>query len=804
MSEITTYQTVSLVKGTISIETSHAEGNIASFTTPVSNEPLTACSADINAEQDLNGYTSPWIHDDNEQTPYLFRSSDTVAEVGNSIFDKVVGGTLAVNQLLEPLERNSANGITEVFDPESGVITLSGTATGTWVSLKNIDPIPIGHVAICVTSIIANPNNLGFKVDMFNGVFAPVSGTGSNLIRIGRILQNSRTSYTVGINGFNSGDVTDGTKLYANVIDLTQFFCGSTIADYVYNLEQSTAGSGVAWLKQYYPSIFNSYQPYNAGTLESVEASEHVMTGFNQFDVNGAEIVAGNWVGNLQNKNAHTNGYIGVMPNAEYYFREDSAVSGLYIRAYDIEKNDLGEFVAKYGNNTKGFSFTTPQDAYYIRAMWYNTDGLTTESVKNDNVCINISSSRNGEYEPYTQISYPLDSDLVLRGIPKISNGVPYYDGDEYKSDGSVTRKYGIVDLGTLTWTGSSGLKITTGLNSVIKRPSAGNVVANIITTNYTVSAAAPISANDGKIGVDTSGRLQCGTSDTPTGYLVYELATPTTETADPFTNPQVCYKGGTEEYITNNVVPVGHVTDHANICPITGHDTVNVVVSPTTTGGTTYSTALGSTVYGGTLDIVSGELTVTHATKTLDGNVTLSTVVERTNTVRAYAVKANFDPVMKPNNTLTAQAITNMGIYPPDYVYTKDVMGFSENRNASQNGIWISINKSLLSSYDSAGIKAWLSANPLQVVYPVETPTTTTLTPQEVNSLLGENNIWADTGDIEVEYVSSIKNPPHIYTGDLSGASDFIKNRANQDVDDLPHLVGISSVQNMRGKTNE
>ena len=44
---------------------------------------------------------------------------------------------------------------------------------------------------------------------------------------------------------------------------------------------------------------------------------------------------------------------------------------------------------------------------------------------------------------------------------------------------------------------------------------------------------------------------------------LVYELATPTTESATPYTNPQNCENGGTEEYVTDSIVPVGHVTQY-------------------------------------------------------------------------------------------------------------------------------------------------------------------------------------------------------------------------------------------------
>lgn len=54
----------------------------------------------------------------------------------------------------------------------------------------------------------------------------------------------------------------------------------------------------------------------------------------------------------------------------------------------------------------------------------------------------------------------------------------------------------------------------------------------------------------------------------------------------------------------------------YSNICPISGRDEVNVYVSPTTDkeDGRTYEIPLGSTVYGGSLDVTTGALTVTRA----------------------------------------------------------------------------------------------------------------------------------------------------------------------------------------------
>lgn len=42
---------------------------------------------------------------------------------------------------------------------------------------------------------------------------------------------------------------------------------------------------------------------------------------------------------------------------------------------------------------------------------------------------------------------------------------------------------------------------------------------------------------------------------------IVYELATPTTETAEPFQHIQIVDDFGTEEFVSTGIVPVGHKT---------------------------------------------------------------------------------------------------------------------------------------------------------------------------------------------------------------------------------------------------
>ena len=63
---------------------------------------------------------------------------------------------------------------------------------------------------------------------------------------------------------------------------------------------------------------------------------------------------------------------------------------------------------------------------------------------------------------------------------------------------------------------------------------------------------------------------------------------------------------------------------------------------------------------------------------------------------------------------------------------------------------LWI---KDTAHTGDLAGFKTSLAENNLQIVYPLAEPITYQLTPQEITTLLGVNNVWADCGDVTVTY---------------------------------------------------
>lgn len=58
------------------------------------------------------------------------------------------------------------------------------------------------------------------------------------------------------------------------VFDITQMF-GSTVADYIYNLEQTTAGDGVAWFRNLFPKNYYSYNIGEETTVSAVNENEY-------------------------------------------------------------------------------------------------------------------------------------------------------------------------------------------------------------------------------------------------------------------------------------------------------------------------------------------------------------------------------------------------------------------------------------------------------------------------------------------------------------------------------------------------
>lgn len=164
---------------------------------------------------------------------------------------------------------------------------------------------------------------------------------------------------------------------------------------------------------------------------------------------------------------------------------------------------------------------------------------------------------------------------------------------------------------------------------------------------------------------------------------------------------------------------------------------------------GDTYSITFPSsagTVYGGTLDVVSGELVVNRAIVDL-GSLTWSYIPDHKVFSSVIRGIKDIGDTRVPNAISSAFTAGSWTAVATDV--TKNAMfcflpGYNQVRfrNVLYN--------------DAATFKAAMDG--VKLCYELATPITYNLTPTEVKSLLGINNIWSDAGDMDVEYRADTK----------------------------------------------
>ena len=150
-------------------------------------------------------------------------------------------------------------------------------------------------------------------------------------------------------------------------------------------------------------------------------------------------------------------------------------------------------------------------------------------------------------------------------------------------------------------------------------------------------------------------------------------------------------------------------------------------------------------TVYGGTLDVTTGVLTVDKVMKQVTAGT--SYVTQLGDTTRFY-IAAQYGLI---DNWYDRFVICNMF---SRNAYNADAVGFSNVDTSAAMAIKVPASYGISTASEA---NSWLATNKPTFVYALATPQTYQLTPTEVTALLGENNIWTDGGDvITVTYQSN------------------------------------------------
>lgn len=152
---------------------------------------------------------------------------------------------------------------------------------------------------------------------------------------------------------------------------------------------------------------------------------------------------------------------------------------------------------------------------------------------------------------------------------------------------------------------------------------------------------------------------------------------------------------------------------------------------------GATTTTDLGRTVYGGTLDVVTGVLTVDKVGVDMG---TLNWTFSSGN--NCFAVKPT--PEMKQNGLIQCSC----------YKTASTIASANDKSCGALYFNWLAVKDS--SYTDASAFKTSVSGQ--YMVYPLATPQTYTLTGQNVN-LLKDCYAWADSGDISITYETYLIN---------------------------------------------
>ena len=159
--------------------------------------------------------------------------------------------------------------------------------------------------------------------------------------------------------------------------------------------------------------------------------------------------------------------------------------------------------------------------------------------------------------------------------------------------------------------------------------------------------------------------------------------------------------------------------------------------------------------IVDGTIDIVSGLLTVEHVKQVYRGDDLDTFSLSYGQAAPGYThmyFGINNTPLGK-NFAQQLHTKSNMGVIAnaqSSAIPSSEGFAVLNISNPDRLIVYWYVNLTWASAND---FKTWLNNNPFELYYQLATPQTYQLTPTEVKTLLGVNNIFADTGDVAVKY---------------------------------------------------
>ena len=557
----------------------------------------TAITADItDTQNDVEFIERNMFAENVDSEAYFMRKGK-----GELVDFDIIGGSIVMNQMILNGNFENANYWTSyrcTLSVANNIMTVTSTDNdfgNAYSRNKQQGGIPakVGHkyfVSGQIKSDGTHDGKLGFRIGgtVINSP-STKSTKWSTFESIGSATASEIQVLTIEIFAYGNGAVSYGRKCM--IMDLTQML-GAEIADYIYSLEQANSGAGVSWFRRYFQK---QYYTYDVGSIASIVLSKRRAIGKNSY-TGSPSFDSYNNAGYWDIQSETLNGYpvyksntawYGAftrvwLPVGEYVFslwakNESASTTYVYITNDSIENSAEVDITIHSKTLTDQWQriaapFKVIKPGYVIPRLECDSD--------NKGICVSQYQIEFGkdptEYEPYVVYEYPLDRTKICRGIPKLVNNQLSYDGDIYKADGTYYKRCKAVDLSSLNWQGKDNSNrfyadisdiivfysyydkgfISSHLPIDAKVISDSSNAPNLSIAKYTQSGYKRFYIKD-----ETHADVAELKSYLTGKYVIYQLNTPTIESAEPFELPQKSFYNGLEELVDaveNRNVPIG------------------------------------------------------------------------------------------------------------------------------------------------------------------------------------------------------------------------------------------------------
>lgn len=451
---------------------------------------------------------------------------------------EIVGKTRAWNQLSN-LGQSVTNSTT---DTRTTVRLYFRLNTSPYTTLYNLDISQVSAFSTIQTASFSGSvqlihsgatNNIYFSNNLFTAI------SGHKYLLMGNMTRVDPT--TVG------GIVIEDLL----VRDLTLIFGSGN--------EPSTVAEALAQL----PAL-GQYNAYDAGSLVDTVVSGVESVGVNIWD---EEWVVGglNADGTINSSETsrRTSTFIPVISGEDYYLKCPSSAGSGRVAYYDHNKNMVSY---NYSGLPSNQIFTINTGVSYVRITFGAGYGITYNHDIQISKINGSVSTVNTTYHPYKTDTLSLSETVTLR------------EDDELTPEtGAIVRKMVRVNLSDYDWTYANpywfmadGTKKTNFINMV--KAFGANVIPNWISANLEVATDVQVVQGQKTYAIgqssDNSMLVNNGSDTTPpSGALVVELATPTTESIDPVPDNTIYTEGGgtirtnqSQSPVIDNCLDVGYL----------------------------------------------------------------------------------------------------------------------------------------------------------------------------------------------------------------------------------------------------